>query len=175
MQKKHWNKLLKNVHMNTVHLINDKWHPPASSTNKGRMNKTRSCVAGPASDGQKEWHPVKCYLTIHDLEDVWNEYGRVCGWFKIPMNFNALHDTHQDFFPKHPLAPSVDRIDDDGDYTKDNIIICCRLANFGRNIFPADKMVDAVNLINKHITPLEKDFYKKTISNDRGSLQEFFD
>ena len=52
MKCKHWNKLLKNVHMNTVHLIGNEWYPPSSSTNRGRMNKTRSCVAGPAGNGQ---------------------------------------------------------------------------------------------------------------------------
>ena len=158
--------------MNTVHLIDDKWYPPASSTNRRRMNKTGSCVLGPAGDGQQEWHPAKCYLTVQDLEDIWNEYDRVCGWFKIPMNFNALHGDHQDYFPKHPLAPSVDRIDDDGDYTKKNVIICCRFANFGRNIYPADKMIEVVNLISEHITPLEKDFYQKTIP-ERGNLEIF--
>ena len=172
MKCKHWNKLLKNVHMNTVHLIGNEWYPPSSSTNRGRMNKTRSCVAGPAGNGQKEWHPAKCYLTIYDLEDIWNQYDRVCGWFNIPMDFDALHKDHQNYYPKHPLAPSVDRLDDNGDYRKDNVVICCRLANFGRNIFPADKMIDAVNLISKHITPLEKNFYEKTIS-ERGDLEAF--
>ena len=137
-----------------MHLKDGEWYPPASSTNRGRRNKTRSCVAGPAAEGQKEWKPAKCYLTVHDLEDIWNAQGRVCGWFNIPLDFNALHSNHQNYFPKHPAAPSVDRIDDDGDYTKDNVLICCRCANLGRNIYPADRMATFVNLIAEHIKPI---------------------
>ena len=157
------------MHMNTVHLIGNKWHPPASSTNRGRMNKTRSCVAGPAAEGQKEWHPAKCYLIVQDLEDIWNEYNRVCAWLNIPMDFDALHSNHQNYFPKHPLAPSVDRIDDDGDYTKDNVVICCRFANLGRNIYPADRMASLVNLIAENIKPIDKIFEQKSIP-ERGVL-----
>jgi hypothetical protein len=157
------------VHMNTVHLKGDKWYLPASSTNRGRMNKTRSCVAGPSSEGQKEWHPAKCYLTVQDLEDIWDAQDRRCGWLNMPLDFGVLHKSDPNYFPKHPLAPSVDRIDDDGDYTKDNVIICCRFANLGRNIYPADRMASLVNLIAENIKPIDEIFEQKSIS-ERGVL-----
>jgi len=171
MREKDLKKLLSNVWTNTIHLKNGEWHLPASSTNQGRMNKTRSCVAGPVGNNMKEWHPAKCYLTTQDLEDVCNAYDRKCAWLGIPLHFGVLHNTHPDWLPKHPLAPSVDRIHD-GDYTKDNIVICSRFANLGRNIYPVDRMPELVNLIAENIVPTNNVFERKLVS-DRGDLQEF--
>ena len=49
--------------------------------------------------------------------------------------------------PKHPLAPSIDKIDVNGDYTKENIVICTRFANFGRNVCEFDKFLEIVEIL----------------------------
>ena len=98
----------------------------------------------------KVWVPSKNYLTTEILEEVWKEQGEVCYWFNIPLDFNLLYNDHPDWLPKHPMAPSVDRIDDSKDYTKDNIVICCRFANLGRNIYPFEKFHDVIKMIMEH-------------------------
>ena len=100
-------------------------------------------------DVANDWQPKKLFLTAKDLEDIWNAQGRVCYWFKIPLDFNLLNATYTHYVRKHPLAPSVDRIDDSGDYTKENVVVCCRLANYGRNEYPYDKFHDIINVVTR--------------------------
>lgn len=118
-----------------------------SSTNRRRMEKTGSSVGGAAGKNSKEWKPAKVLITAADLEAQWEKQGKVCYWFKIPLDFGLLYKDHPDWYPKHPGAPSVDKIIESGDYTPDNIVITCRFANLGRNIYPHDKMLEFV----KHI------------------------
>ena len=70
----------------------------------------------------------KCYLQASDLKYKWKIQGYKCAWFGFKLDPNDV------FIPHHPLAISVDRIDDELDYTFDNTILCCRYANLGRNI-----------------------------------------
>jgi hypothetical protein len=49
--------------------------------------------------------------------------------------------------PKHPMCPSIDKINVDGDYTKENIVITTRFANFGRNVCEFDKFHDIVKVL----------------------------
>ena len=166
-----WKKLLGNIHMNTIHLKNGEWYPPASSTNRARMNKTASCVMGPATSNQKEWIPSKCYLNEQDLQDIWDAQNRTCYWFNIPLDFNLLFNDYEHYKSKHPLAPSVDKKDDTKDYTKDNVVICCRFANFGRNVYPFEDMKELVNLLLEHGKPHNRD--KDIVIKDRNTLEEF--
>ena len=69
------------------------------------------------------------------------------GW----LDLNLLYKDHPDWMPKHPLAPSIDKIDVDGDYTKDNIVICTRFANFGRNIFPFEEFHTVVDIVKGNV------------------------
>jgi hypothetical protein len=82
-----------------------------------------------------------------DLKEIWERQGGRCYWFNIPLDLNLLYKDHPDWYPKHPLAPSVDKIDETGNYTRDNLVICCRFANFGRNIYPFDKTHELISLL----------------------------
>lgn len=73
---------------------------------------------------------TKVYITEDDLKQVYARQDGKCYWLGIPMNMDLIFPHIHG--PYHPLAPSVDRIDDTGDYTIDNIVICVRLANLGR-------------------------------------------
>jgi hypothetical protein len=64
-------------------------------------------------------------LTIEDITSMYEEQGGLCYWFKIPLEPSKN--------TKHPQQPSLDRLDRNRGYTKDNVVLCCYCANIGRN------------------------------------------
>ena len=57
-----------------------------------------------------------------------------------------------DVFRKHyPLAPSLDRLDNDKDYTQDNICISTRFENYGFNRAEDDIKTECIEKITKHM------------------------
>ncbi len=109
-------KLLGNVKMNALSQdSNGEWTLINSATNKRRMKYGGAGLAYDsdpefAVEGNDRWIPAKCYITEMDLREIWHDQGEVCYWFKIPLDFNLLFASCPDYMPKHPLAPSVDRI-----------------------------------------------------------------
>ena len=89
----------------------------------------------------------KLLITTKDLTHIWKEQEGKCFWFGVPLDLGLLFNNHPDWFPVHPLAPSVDRKDDKGDYTVENIVICCRFANLGRCVYPFDKTRNLVETL----------------------------
>jgi hypothetical protein len=66
-------------------------------------------------------------VTEKDLKEIFEKQDGKCHWFGIELTPSDI------LIPHNPMAMSVDRIDNDRDYYKDNIVICCRFANLGRS------------------------------------------
>jgi hypothetical protein len=64
-------------------------------------------------------------LTVNDINEMMENQNGLCYWFKVP-----LIPSNQ---KKHPQQPSLDRLDCNKGYTKDNVVLCCYSANIGRN------------------------------------------
>jgi hypothetical protein len=64
-------------------------------------------------------------LTVDDINEMFENQKGLCYWFKIPLVPSNK--------PKHPQQPSLDRLDRNKGYTKDNVVLCCYSANIGRN------------------------------------------
>lgn len=64
-------------------------------------------------------------LTVNDINEMMENQNGLCYWFKVP-----LIPSNQ---KKHPQQPSLDRLDSNKGYTKDNVVLCCYSANIGRN------------------------------------------
>jgi len=86
------------------------------------LGKVKLCGSSSASRSRVK----EVSITKEDLEQQFLKQGGRCYWLGIPININDVFTTH------NPLAPSVDRLDNDRDYEKDNIAICTMFANMGR-------------------------------------------
>ena len=64
-------------------------------------------------------------LTVEDINEMMEKQNGLCYWFKIPLIPSNKK--------KHPQQPSLDRLDSNKGYTKDNVVLCCYSANIGRN------------------------------------------
>ena len=83
-------------------------------------------------------------ITEEDLKKLFkNQHGK-CYWFGVKLNPRDI------FIPHNPMAMSVDRIDNDKDYFKDNIVICCRLANLGRGSCDFKKFRKIIKRLKDH-------------------------
>jgi hypothetical protein len=134
MRRNPFKKLITLIRLNAVTQDeNGEWTKITSSTNRRKM--------------QNGWIPSKLMLTEQDLRDIWVQQNGLCYWFKIPLNLDLLFEACPDYYFKHPLAPSVDKKDDKGDYTKDNVVICCRLANYGRQTYPFNRFSEIVDIL----------------------------
>jgi len=64
-------------------------------------------------------------LSVDDVNEMFDNQNGLCYWFKIPLIPSDK--------TKHPQQPSLDRLDRNKGYTKDNVVLCCYSANIGRN------------------------------------------
>jgi len=67
-----------------------------------------------------------------DLRRMFIEQCGTCHWLQIPLN------PYDIFVKSHPLAMSVDRLDNTKGYSEDNIVICSRLMNLGKSAADAE-------------------------------------
>lgn len=101
----------------------------------------------------------KVMICENDLKQIWIEQAGKCFWFDVPLDLGLLFDTHPEWLPFHPMAPSIDRKDDKGEYIKENIVICCRFANLGRCVYPFDKTKKMIQTLKGELVqPRLEDF-----------------
>ena len=86
------------------------------------LKKVELCGSPQASRSRVK----KVTITKENLKEQFSKQDGRCYWFGIPINIDDVYTTN------NPLAPSVDRLDNDKDYHKSNIVVCTILANMGR-------------------------------------------
>jgi len=79
-------------------------------------------------------------LKLKDIEDIFEKQGGLCYWFNIPLIPSEKK--------KHPQQPSLDRLDRNKGYVKDNVVLCCYSANIGRNENDVETWVDFLKKLN---------------------------
>jgi len=80
-------------------------------------------------------------LTVNDINEMYENQKGLCFWFKIPLIPSKN--------PKHPQQPSLDRLDRNKGYTKDNVVLTCYSANIGRNENNLEVWENFLNLLFK--------------------------
>ena len=90
--------------------------------------------------------PVKQFtVTAEDIERVFNEQGGKSKWLGLPIDPNDVFRIH------YPLAPSLDRLDNDKDYTPDKICISTRFENWGFNRASDEIKLECVDKIREQL------------------------
>ena len=84
---------------------------------------------------------VEHTLNVNDINEIYENQNGLCYWFKIPLiaSNNA----------KHPQQPSLDRLDGNKGYTRDNVVLSCYSANIGRNENDLETWKEFLKLIVK--------------------------
>jgi hypothetical protein len=82
-------------------------------------------------------------LTVDDINEMFENQKGLCYWFKIPLIPSNKSN--------HPQQPSIDRLDRNKGYTKDNVVLCCYSANIGRNENDLETWTKFVKLLNINI------------------------
>jgi len=85
---------------------------------------------------------IKNNLTVSDINEIFLNQKGLCYWFKIPLVPSNKS--------KHPQQPSLDRLDRNKEYTKDNVVLCCYTANMGRNENDLETWKNFLNLLFKN-------------------------
>ena len=80
-------------------------------------------------------------IDAQDLKDIFEKQGGRCVMLGTQLNPSDV------FITNHPLAPSVDRIDNSEGYKRSNIQICSRFANLGKRSYPTQQMSEVVERI----------------------------
>ena len=82
-------------------------------------------------------------ITKEEIEEIYNNQNGLCYWFGVPLTPSSKH--------KYPLQPSLDRLDRNKGYTKDNVVICCYTANIGRNENDLETWMEFLEVLKKNI------------------------
>jgi hypothetical protein len=80
-------------------------------------------------------------LTVDFINELYEKQNGLCYWFNVRLLPSETK--------KHPQQPSIDRLDRNKGYTKDNVVLTCYSANIGRNETELDIWVDFLKKINK--------------------------
>lgn len=83
-------------------------------------------------------------LGPNDIDTAYERQGGRCHYTQIPLKTTSDHRLWRTQLKRDPLAISLDRRDSSRDYTPDNVVLCCRFANLGKNAFSEDSFREAL-------------------------------
>lgn len=84
----------------------------------------------------------KCFITVKDLNDVWQRQEGLCVYTKLPLTSEG-----------HQLnTVSLDRIDSSKDYTADNIQLVCVPINRMKLDYAEDQFIELCKLVAQNVS-----------------------
>lgn len=107
------------------------------------LGKVKLCGSKHASRSREK----EVTITEEDLQRQFEKQDGKCYWLDTPINIDDVYTSN------NPLAPSVDRLDNDKDYHVDNIVICTSFANMGRGRCTEEKFDEFVKVLKESLAP----------------------
>ncbi len=101
------------------------------------------------------------------LRKLFSEQDERCYWLGTKINLEDI------FIPHHPLAPSVDRLDNEFGYVPDNVVIATRFANRGRCNVKDDFFLDICLPRIKNDIEYNMKRSDTSINDKRTTINEF--
>ena len=95
-------------------------------------------------NGIKRTEPLDVTIDEMFLVKQFSRQNGKCYWTEFPI------DPHGVYEKNNPLAPSLERLDESKGYVPDNVVICLRLFNLGRQRCPEKKFKQQVNQLREH-------------------------
>ena len=127
--KNPWNRLMKNVEMSAAH-----------GAAGARLLKNPK-LSGRIRKGNQSTKIHKITITIEDLKELWKIQKGKCFWLGIDMSLEDL------FISYSPFAVSVERLNSDRGYHRNNIVLTTRFANRGRGKYDNDNFKQRLDIL----------------------------
>jgi hypothetical protein len=108
---------------------------------KKLLSKVKLCGSEQASRSRVK----EVTITEEDLQTQFYHQEGKCYWLGLPLNIDDVYTSN------NPFGPSVDRLDNDKDYHKDNIVICCSFVNMGRGSVDKKLFALFINYLKHYI------------------------
>lgn len=81
-------------------------------------------------------------ITAEDILEIWQQQNGECYWLGVKLSEDYIAS-------RHPLSPSLDRLDNSKGYIKDNVVITSTFANLGRSNTTVEDFSEFLNLIQQ--------------------------
>ena len=106
--------------------------------------KTAARPGQEKKNGIKMTDPLDVTIDEMYLIKQFSKQDGKCYWTEFPI------DPHGVYEKNNPLAPSLERLDESKGYIPDNVVICLRLFNLGRQRCPENKFRGQIKLLKEH-------------------------
>lgn len=112
------------------------------TTAKGLISNIKSAIRRNKKTNRKV-HILD--ITYTDLIELYEKQQGRCYWtgIRLDQSYNKIN--------YHPLGISVDRLDNDEGYLKDNLVLTVRLFNLGKNRYDAEKFIEVVDTLMEEL------------------------
>lgn len=101
-------------------------------------------VSGTIQRDKQKYKTNKSQLiTLSFIEDLVIKQNNKCYWFNVDMELNSFNTTQI----RNPLKLTIDRLDCNKGYSKDNVVLSCYAANCGRANCSTNNWTEIINKI----------------------------
>ena len=138
MIDRYWKRLMQNVEMSAIHGATGA-RVLANPKKAGRIRAEYRKNDLKVGNQSTKRHEIT--ITINDLKDLWKIQKGKCYWLGIDMSLEDLFESHS------PFSVSVDRLDSEKGYHRNNIVLTTRFANKGRGSYDNINFVERLNTL----------------------------
>jgi hypothetical protein len=111
------------------------------------LSARRSAAPGQVKkNGIKRTEALEVSIDETYLVKQFNKQNGKCYWTEFPINPQGVFESH------NPLAPSLERLDENKGYIPENVVIALRLFNLGRQRCPEVKFKEQVNELKQYFS-----------------------